>query len=158
MSRSEARIAKAGESAIRAVHRLARTEAQETAREERRENRRKVLLGCAILEMISGDNALSLRVEEYVKSRLERKSDLAAFDLDDEPNFFERMRQATPRTGRATATTSHASSSKQSDGQVSGAQAHRAGSNDGPTRRSPVSASPEAMPPPPLPSGPSRPS
>lgn len=94
MSRAEARIAKAGESAIRAVHRLARTESQEAAREQRRENRRKVLLGSAVVEMIMVDSALSARIEAFMRTNLQRKSDLSAFDFGEDINFFARTRHA----------------------------------------------------------------
>lgn len=95
MSRSAARIAKAGESAIRAVHRLARTESQETAKESKRENKRKILLGCALIEMMRKDSTLCLRVESFMKEFLERKNDIRAFELTEPVNYFTQLGHQT---------------------------------------------------------------
>jgi hypothetical protein len=93
MSRSAARIAKAGESAIRAVHRLARTESQETAKEIKRENKRKILLGCAVIEMMMKDSALCARVESFMRDFLERPNDIRAFELTEPVNYFAQLRR-----------------------------------------------------------------
>jgi len=92
MSRAAAKIAKAGESAIRAVHRLARTDSQETSKEQKRENKRKILLGCALIEMMEKDATLSLRVESFMKVYLQRPSDKRAFEMSEPLNFFQQAR------------------------------------------------------------------
>ena len=102
MSRSAAKIAKAGESAIRAVHRLARTESQETAKEIKRENKRKILLGCAVIEMMMKDSALCVRVESFMKEFLERPHDIRAFELTEPVNYFSQLRRLASQPEAAT--------------------------------------------------------